>query len=486
MTQTAEQMLEPTRDRAIIRFLNSKPWAITREALETIQDVVVNHLDGVEVRLAKADRTAKAVGHVSHPDVAVIPIHGTVAKRLYGLDAISGGATTQDWQQQIQDALDNNAIKAIVLDVDSPGGTVDGTKELADFIMNAREQKPIVAYANGQMASAAYWIGSAASHIVAFDTAQVGSIGVIISHRDYTEREKMLGVKTTHIYAGKYKTVGTPYEPLSKESKDILQESVDYYYTMFVNAVAEQRGVDVDTVLKQMAEGRVFIGAQSKEAGLVDLIGNLEDAIILAKQGGNTVTIQEAVKEFGAQNLLAHLVTTHGAELPQSVIDAYTASTKPVLELPEEVREMIEGLQLQVDALKQEKESAEAALKKEQEEAARKEHEEAVVKLLTPLGLGEDAEFVAIGMSMEIENFTKITTHMATLKSQIKEVSEELFTETDGATSQSTKEEDQPTSFDGAVTFIEKRDNIQTEAAISVAAKEFPELYQKHIQGGNE
>jgi len=91
---TFELVEDTSKDRAIVNFLNSKAWAITPEALSTIQEIVVNHMDGVEVKLA-SDSTAKSIGHIGYPNVAVIPIHGTVAKKLYGLDAISGGTTTQ-------------------------------------------------------------------------------------------------------------------------------------------------------------------------------------------------------------------------------------------------------------------------------------------------------------------------------------------------------------------------------------------------------
>jgi len=475
------------RDRAIVKFIQSHPWAITQEALETIQEVVCNHMDGIPVTI-NAEGGAKSIGHIKHPDVAIIPVHGTIAKKLYGLEAMSGGRTTLDIKEDIQTALNDNKIKGIVLDVDSPGGTVDGTKELADFIMSAREQKPIVAYANGQMASAAYWLGSAASQIVAFDTSQVGSIGVIISHRDYSKREEMMGVKTTHIYAGKYKTMGTPYEPLSKESKEYLQESVDYYYTMFVDAVAEHRGVEVETVLGKMAEGRVFIGNQSKEVGLVDLIGNLEDAIKLAKQGGNKVTIQEAVKEFGATNLLAHLVTTHGAELPNGIVEAYKESTKPVIELPPEVAATIEALQQKVETLEQEKLDAEAKLKEEQEAIATKERREQVIDKLEVVGLADSEDFIEVGMTIEPERFDAVIEQVKTLRHQVKEVTSELFDGTENATSESKMDEVKPNTFDAACNFVAKRDDLDIEEAISAAAKEFPELYTASIQpeGGNE
>lgn len=479
MTKTNEG-----KDRAIVKYLNTKAWAITREALDTIQEVVSNHMSGMEVRLESSTK-ARVLGSVKHPDVAVIPMHGTVAKKFYGLEAISGGETTIEWQNRIQEALNDDRINAIVLDIDSPGGTVDGTKELADFIYNAREVKPIIAYANGLMASAAYWIGSAASKIVAFDTTQVGSIGVIVSHRDYSEREKMMGVKTTHIYAGKYKALASSSHPLDEASEKYLQESVDYYYTLFVDSVAKHRGVAIPTVLEKMAEGRVFIGQQSKEVGLVDLIGNLEDAINLAKEGGTKVTIQDAVKEFGAKNLLAHLVATCGAEIPQQVVSAYEEATKPVVELPAEVSALVEELRSKVASLEQDKIEAEQKIQEERAANEKKEKERAIQEKLKGVKLQDDAKFVEIAMKVEEEVLDAFVGHIAQLQLQISEVSGELFEESDGATSQSTHMEDAPNTFDSACGYVAKRDNIDIDEAISVAAKEFPSLYGEHIKGGN-
>ena len=478
-------LVDTQKDRAIIKFLNTKPWAITREALETIQAVVANHVEGLPVTINADNSKAKTLGHIKYPDVAVVPIHGTVAKRLYGMEAISGGTTTKDWEAQIQAALDDPNISAIVLDIDSPGGTVDGTKELADMIYAGREQKPIVAYANGQMASAAYWIGSAASKVVAFDTAMVGSIGVIISHKDFSEREKQMGVKTTHIYAGKYKAMASPFKPLEEEGKKYLQASVDYYYTMFVDAVARQRGVDVETVLAKMANGQVFIGTQSKEAGLVDLIGNLEDAILLAKQeGGNKVDIKEAVEKFGAKDLLAHLISTHSAELPEQVVSAYEEASKPVMEIPAEFKAMFDELSKKVETLSTEKQEAEDKLRQEREEAEQKEQRAKVIERLTAVGLQEDETFIALGMEVDEEKFEGVVNHVSKLNSRIKEVSGELFEETPNTTSKSKNEMDDPTDFDAACNMVSKRDNIDIEEAITVAAKEFPELYRKNTEGG--
>ena len=196
------------------------------------------------------------------------------------LTQISGGVSAQLVGRDIKEALANNTIKSILLDIDSPGGTIDGTQELADIIFAGRGQKPIVAYSDGMIASAAYWIGSAADRIyISGDTVTVGSIGVVASHIDYSRYEEKIGIKTTEIYAGKYKRIASQYQPLSEEGRQTIQDQVDFLYTVFVNEVAKQRSVSAGKVLENMADGKIFIGNQAISAGLVDDMATLDRLI---------------------------------------------------------------------------------------------------------------------------------------------------------------------------------------------------------------
>jgi len=132
----------------------------------------------------------------------------------------------------------------------------------------------------GVMASAAYWVGSAADRVyVSSGVDQVGSIGVVASHVDVSQREAALGVKTTEIVAGRYKRIASQYGPLTESGRQSIQDQVDYLYSLFVGDVAAQRGVSTDKVLADMADGRVFIGQQAIDAGLVDGIGRIENVI---------------------------------------------------------------------------------------------------------------------------------------------------------------------------------------------------------------
>jgi signal peptide peptidase SppA len=277
----------------VIDVLNS-PWAIIPDKLQEIQAIYATHLRGdkidikaLEIKLGQPLQK-KEQGYETIDGVAVIAVDGVISKRMNLFSQISGGASTELIGRDIRQALADPEAHSLLLQVDSPGGTVDGTQELAQMIHGARAAKPIVTYVDGMMASAAYWIGSAAdAAYIGADTAQVGSIGVVASHTDYSRREEMLGMKTTEIYAGKFKRIASSYKPLSEDGKQYIQDMVDYLYSVFVADVAKQRGTDTETVLTNMADGRVFTGRQAVEAGLVDGVATMDRLIAQLNQGKN-------------------------------------------------------------------------------------------------------------------------------------------------------------------------------------------------------
>jgi signal peptide peptidase SppA len=264
----------------------SAPWAIVPDRLMEIQAIYATHLRGEKIDISGIEaRIGKTLENDPQPydvinGVAVFDLCGVVGKRMSLFSRISGGISTEFVRQNIMAAIDDPKVKALILNIDSPGGSVDGTAELASAIHAARGDKPIVAFTDGMMASAAYWIGSATDAIhISGNTTWVGSIGVVASHTDYSGWEQQVGVKTTEITAGKYKRVATEHAPLTQEGRQSIQDQVDYIYSVFVDAVAKHRGVSVDQVLSGMADGRLFIGHQALDAGLVDGVCTLEELI---------------------------------------------------------------------------------------------------------------------------------------------------------------------------------------------------------------
>ena len=268
------------------------PWAIQPEKLLEIQAIYATHMRGEKIDIEAVEKRLgrplanEPKGYDVQDGVAVLPVSGVLAKRANLMTQVSGMSSTELIGRDFKAALNDPAVEAIVLTVDSPGGTVDGTQNLAAIVASANGQKPVATWADGAMCSAAYWIGAQANAgvFIGADTVQVGSIGVVATHVDVSGAQAKDGIKTTEITAGKYKRIASQYAPLSEDGRASMQAQVDYLYSVFVGEVAKARGVSEDKVLSDMADGRVFIGKQAVAAGLVDGVATLADVIAIAKQ----------------------------------------------------------------------------------------------------------------------------------------------------------------------------------------------------------
>jgi signal peptide peptidase SppA len=291
----------------------TKAWAIREETLIAMRDVLRLQVTGVKWNAAeireRIDAANEKTGTHAHigPEfqflamdgaiearrgggstsgtVALIPIVGIISHRMNMMGDISGpgGTSIQKLTGQFRQAMQDTNCKAIVFDVDSPGGSVEGVMELASEIFDGRKQKPITAVFNSMGCSAAYWLASAASEVVCTPSGQCGSIGVYMVHQDESKALETEGVKITLIKAGKFKTEGDPSQPLSDEARAAFQGKVDDYYGMFVKGVAQNRGTTQAKVRDGYGEGRSLLAADAVKANLADGIGTLDD--VLAKYG---------------------------------------------------------------------------------------------------------------------------------------------------------------------------------------------------------
>lgn len=264
----------------------SAPWAILPERLLEIQAIYAAHLRGERPDLAAIEaRTGKPLdnpsqGYSVEDGVAVISLEGVIAKRANLFTAISGGASSQLFARDVRAALADREVKAILVEIDSPGGAVDGSQTAAQALASVRGAKPVAVLADGTIASAAYWIGAQAEEVfLASDTTVAGSIGVVATHVDVSRAEEQYGRKTTEIVAGRYKRIASQYGPLSEEGRAVIQDQVDQVYAVFVESVAAARGATVERVLAEMADGRLFVGRKAVEAGLADGIAS-RDAVL--------------------------------------------------------------------------------------------------------------------------------------------------------------------------------------------------------------
>lgn len=199
-----------------------------------------------------------------------------------GIVEINGAITTS---QKIIDQLiayrEDGGIKAIVLRIDSPGGAVGPSQEIYQEVMKTRKKKKVVASLGGVATSGGYYIASGADAIVANPGTLTGSIGVIMQFSNIEGLMKLIGLKTYTFKSGKHKDLGSPFREPTPADQRIVMEVIESVYDQFVEAVAQGRNMDVATVRK-LADGRIFSGRQAMEHGLVDQMGNLQDAINMA------------------------------------------------------------------------------------------------------------------------------------------------------------------------------------------------------------
>lgn len=266
----------------VLAWVAEQTWAILPEKLSAIADLLALRAAG---QTLTDEQIALRIGAASRPvgrvegSIAVLPLWGVVAQRMSMMDAMSGGTSTEAFTAAFRQALADPAIGGIVLNVDSPGGSVYGVNELASEIMAARGQKPVVAVANSLMASAAYWIGSAAEQLYVTPGGEVGAIGIITAHADLSAALAQQGVGVTVISAGAYKAEASPYAPLTDEARAAIQERVDQYYAMFTATVAKGRGVRAADVRAGFGEGRIVGAAQAVELGMADGVKTLDQVL---------------------------------------------------------------------------------------------------------------------------------------------------------------------------------------------------------------
>lgn len=288
----------------------NQPLICTPEYAETVMAVLGERI-GVDEKAFSISSEAKDQEGTSVVNgVYKLPIVGSMVHRGSAMDAASGINSYEGIQSKIQAALDDPKVKGILLEMDSPGGSVAGAFDLRDFIIEAKSIKPIYSYAKDTMASAAYLIGSACDKVYTSQTGNIGSIGVVAMHVDQSDRDKAMGIKPTFVFAGKMKTAGNPHEALEGEALSYLQESVNSSYDMFVNAVADARGIGKQTI--RDTEARVYRGDKAVELGLADGVKSI-DAVMeeLASNGQSGVLVKQNSKgmrmETDVENLQAAL-----------------------------------------------------------------------------------------------------------------------------------------------------------------------------------
>ncbi len=272
--------------RALDAALNAV-WAMEERALETLLDIAARDNTDVTPQALEAYRAKGLDGTqraTMRNGVAILGIAGPLFKRANLFTAISGASSYDVLRTDLQAALDDPKVNAILLDIDSPGGEVNGGNELAQAIYAARGTKPIVAYVGGTGASMAYWIASSASKVVVDPTAILGSIGTQVA---FAERAPAAGEK-------RYRFVSTQSpkknpDPGTDAFDKSVQTTIDALSAVFIEAVARNRGVTVAAVLSGFGKGGTFVGQMAVDAGLADSVGDFE-SVLAELSAGRTST----------------------------------------------------------------------------------------------------------------------------------------------------------------------------------------------------
>lgn len=323
--------LSPRAYRRCREAIEMTPWAMHPAALQLVlalmeERVTYGRPSDEEIRDRigiRRDNTSTVQG-----DVAVVSLIGPVMTRAAAMSTISGAKSLDDFRAEFRQALNDPDISAIVLDIDSPGGTVSGVPEMANEIKAARGQKPLIAVANYLAASAAYWIACACDEVVASPSAEVGSVGVYAAHTDRSGELEQKGQKVTLIHYGENKVEMSPFSPLTDEAKANVQSEVDAIGQDFVGFIAKARGVPTKDVQANFGQGRTKMARPAQEAGMIDRIATLDQVVNDLTKGsshkrdlmvptGNLLPalMEAAAREFDRQDKEAEDAEADGKDL---------------------------------------------------------------------------------------------------------------------------------------------------------------------------
>jgi signal peptide peptidase SppA len=266
------------------------PWAITPPMLSVIATVLARRIagrshDGLWSVPPGPPPRPTTTPVVKGKSLAILPIHGVLSPRINLLSEFSGGASYEELSRELGALVADASVSTIILDLDTPGGSVAGATSLAREILAARAQKPIIAQVAYSACSAGYWLASCATEIVAAPQSNVGSIGVYAMHENLQKALDQEGVAVTFISAGKYKVEGNETGPLSADALAHRQALVDEAYEQFVGDVALGRGLSTAAVKAGYGEGRVLSAAMGLAAGMIDRVNTLDETISRLTQG---------------------------------------------------------------------------------------------------------------------------------------------------------------------------------------------------------
>src|ERR671913_570032 len=268
------------------------------------------------------------------PDiVAAVPVEGTIAPADDTLGGTQPTATPEGLADALRQAGQDTSVVAVVLEVNSPGGGVTASDQMHQSILDFKESsgKPVVVSMDSVAASGGYYISAAADRIVANESTLTGSLGVVIPLLNFSEAAEKYGVTQKYVKSGEFKTMGSSWNELTPEEREVFQSIVDQEYDEFVEVIVEGRDLPEERV-REIADGRVYSGQQAREIGLVDSFGGLDEATEvsqdLAKVEGATV-VRYVLPESFTDTLFARLAPQEPEALRIAEEAGLTLEPKP-------------------------------------------------------------------------------------------------------------------------------------------------------------
>src|SRR5436853_2513312 len=239
--------------------------------------------------------------------IAVITMRGLISSSLPGS---VGDSMVDDMRAALQQARDDSRVKAIVLEIDSPGGEVTASDEIYSAVVKTRARKPVVVYMDSLAASGGYYVSCGGKFLMANETTITGSIGVIIQTLNYEQLFNKVGLASVVFKSGKFKDMLNGARPITPEERELIQSFVMQTYDKFLGVVAKERGLPADLLRNSIADGRILSGKDALNSKLIDGLGQIDDAFAKARELGNAP--QATVIKYGPPFSLSRLFRAFG------------------------------------------------------------------------------------------------------------------------------------------------------------------------------
>jgi protease-4 len=260
--------------------------------------------------------------------IALIVMRGLISSSIPGS---ASDSMVEDMRAALQQARDDSRVKAIVLEIDSPGGEVTASDQIYNAVVKARAKKPVVVYMDSLAASGGYYISCGGKFLMANETTITGSIGVIIQTLNYEQLFNKVGLASVVFKSGKFKDILNGARPMTPEERELIQSFVMQTYDKFLGIVAKERGLPADLLRNTIADGRILSGKDALNSRLIDGLGQIEDAFAKAKQLGNAP--EATVIKYGPPFSLSRLFRALGQ----------TGQSKLELQLPKQLVPQLES-----------------------------------------------------------------------------------------------------------------------------------------------